>query len=89
MYQQDRFVSDLYKSGQIHKLVFFHSLQHIIPTFTLFFFYPSRKVDDRQNKFNAQAVDMKSDPSPATTYSCMYLPVQESTAEDSGKGVSS
>jgi len=59
MYQQDRFVRNLDKSGQIYKLVFFHCVQHITPTFTPFFFYPSRKVDDRQNKFNAQAVDMK------------------------------
>jgi len=59
MYQQDRFVSNLDKFGQIYKLVFFHCLQHIIPKFTPFLFYPSRKADDRQNMCNAQAVDME------------------------------
>ena len=67
--QQDRFVSDLDKSGQTYELVSFLCQQHIIPSFTQFFFYPSRKADDRQNKCNAQAVDMNSDPSPAATYS--------------------
>ena len=59
MDQQHRFVTNPEKSGQIYKLVSFHCLQHIIPTFTPFFFYPSRKADDRQNKCNAQAVDME------------------------------
>jgi hypothetical protein len=59
MHQQHRFVSNPEKSGQIYKLVSFHCLQHIIPTFTPFFLYPSRKADDRQNKCNVQAVDMR------------------------------
>jgi len=46
--------------GQPHtKLVSFHCLQNIIPTFTPFFFYRPRKVDDRQKKCNAQAVGIK------------------------------